>query len=149
MIPIIYPNPRSSKRKTVSNFRSLSRMAGAIARNFNNQLQAAMMNLEFAMEQMPRDGGLIEPLSAAMGALRKGAEVSTLMLTYVGQTPAKREPLDLSEVRQRSRHGRKQARSGKRFPGLIADVGESRAPEADPSGAASEKVAQRHGAGGG
>lgn len=81
---------------------SLSRMAGAIAHTFNNQLQAAMMNLEFAMEQMPRDGGLIEPLSAAMGALRKAAEVSTLMLTYVGQTSAKRAPVDLSEVCQRS-----------------------------------------------
>jgi len=124
-------------------------MAGAIARNFNNQLQVAMMSLELAMEELPRNAGQVETLTNAMESVRKVAEISSLMLTYVGQTPAKREPLDLSEVRQRSRHGRKQARSGKRFPGLIADVGESRAPEADPSGAASEKVAQRHGAGGG
>jgi len=124
-------------------------MAGAIARNFNNQLQVAMMSLELAMEELPRNAGQVETLTNAMESVRKVAEISSLMLTYVGQTPAKREPLDLSEVCQRSRHCRKQARSGKRFPGLFADVGESRAPEADPSGAASEKVAQRHGAGGG
>jgi len=81
---------------------SLSRMAGAIAHTFNNQLQAAMMNLEFALEDLPPTGGLIEPLSAAKDALSKVAEVSTLMLTYAGQTSAERAPMDLSEVCQRS-----------------------------------------------
>ena len=37
-----------------------------------------------------------------MQAARKAAEVSGLMLTYLGQTPGKHEPVDLSEVCRRS-----------------------------------------------
>ena len=81
---------------------SLSRMAGAIAHTFNNQLQAAMMNLEVAMKELPQNAGLAEPLANAMKAVRKTADASGLMLTYVGQTAGKRVPVDLSKVCQRS-----------------------------------------------
>jgi CheY-like chemotaxis protein len=73
-------------------------MAGAIAHHFNNQLQAVTMSLELAMNDLPPNAGPVERLTEAMQSARKAAEVSSLMLTYLGQTVAKREPLDLSEV---------------------------------------------------
>ncbi len=81
---------------------SLGRMAGAIAHHFNNQLHAVMGNLEMAMDDLPRGDNPIEILREAMQAARRASEVSSLMLTYLGQTTAKREPLDLSELCRRS-----------------------------------------------
>jgi signal transduction histidine kinase len=81
---------------------SLGRMAGAIAHHFNNQLQAVMGNLEMAMDDLQRGDNPIEILNEAMQAARRASEVSSLMLTYLGQTTAKREPLDLSEICRRN-----------------------------------------------
>ncbi len=81
---------------------SLGRMAGAIAHHFNNQLQAVMGNLEMAMDDLPLGDNPIDSLVSAMQAARKAAEVSALMLTYLGQTPGKHEPIDLSEACRRS-----------------------------------------------
>jgi PAS domain S-box-containing protein len=81
---------------------SLTRMAGAIAHHFNNQLGAVMGNLELAMIALPRGAGAAENLTEAMQAARRAARVSGLMLTYLGQTRGKREPLDLSETCRRS-----------------------------------------------
>jgi CheY-like chemotaxis protein len=81
---------------------SLSRMAGAIAHHFNNQLYVVTGNLEMALEELPRGVTLGETLTEAMNAARKAAEVSSLMLTYLGQTTAKKEPIDISEVCRRS-----------------------------------------------
>jgi PAS domain S-box-containing protein len=77
---------------------SLGRMAGAIAHHFNNQLQAVMLRLEVAAQQLPRGAAAAESLTEAMQAARKAAEVSTQMLTYLGQSHGKRVPLGLSEV---------------------------------------------------
>jgi PAS domain S-box-containing protein len=79
---------------------SLSRMAGAIAHHFNNQLAAVMMNMEMVISDLPRHGGPFERLSEGMQSARKAAKVSTQMLTYLGQTTAPREPLDLTTVCQ-------------------------------------------------
>jgi signal transduction histidine kinase/CheY-like chemotaxis protein len=81
---------------------SLGRMAGAIAHHFNNQLQAVMMNLELAMNHLPRNAPFAGNLANAMESARKAAEVSTQMLTYIGQPHGKREPTDLSEACLRS-----------------------------------------------
>jgi two-component system, cell cycle sensor histidine kinase and response regulator CckA len=81
---------------------SLGRMAGAIAHHFNNQLGAGLGNLELALIQMSQ--GLLphENITEAIKAFHRLAQVSGQMLTYLGQTPGKREPLDLSEVCRRS-----------------------------------------------
>jgi len=81
---------------------SLDRMAGAIAHLFNNQLTAVMGNLELAMLKLPPDADTIKNLDRAMQAANRAAELSGLMLTYLGQAPGKREPLDLSEACCRS-----------------------------------------------
>jgi two-component system cell cycle sensor histidine kinase/response regulator CckA len=81
---------------------SLGRMAGAIAHHFNNQLQAVMMNLEMAMNELPPNAAPVEYLAEARQSARKAAEVSGLMLTYLGKSFGKREPLDLSEACRRS-----------------------------------------------
>jgi signal transduction histidine kinase len=75
---------------------SLSRMAGAIAHHFNNQLQAVLLNLELAKGELLPDAGPARSVTEAMMAANLAAEMSELMLTYLGQTPGVRESLDLS-----------------------------------------------------
>jgi two-component system, cell cycle sensor histidine kinase and response regulator CckA len=81
---------------------SLGRMAAAIAHHFNNQLQAVMGNLEIAMDDLPLGVNSNKSLVSAMLAAHKATEVSRLMLTYLGQTPGKHEPIDLSEACRKS-----------------------------------------------
>jgi PAS domain S-box-containing protein len=75
---------------------SLSRMAAAIAHHFNNQLQAVMGNLEMAMYDLPPGVSPLKSIVSAMEAAHKAAEVSRLMLTYLGQTQTQgnHEPID-------------------------------------------------------
>jgi PAS domain S-box-containing protein len=76
---------------------SLGRMAGAIAHHFNNQLYVVMGNIEMAIDGLPDDSDRFRHLTEAMKASTKAAQISSLMLTYLGQTPGKLEMLDLSE----------------------------------------------------
>jgi PAS domain S-box-containing protein len=80
----------------------LGRMAAAIAHHFNNHLAAVMGNLELAIGDLPPGAGSDERLTDALHAAREAAEVSKLMLTYLGQAQARHEPLDLSEICRRS-----------------------------------------------
>ncbi len=77
---------------------SLGRMAGAIAHHFNNQLNVVMGNLEMALEDSPADAVYRENLTAAMHAAQKSAEISGLMLTYVGQGSGETRKLELSRL---------------------------------------------------
>ena len=75
---------------------SLGRMAGAIAHHFNNQLGVVIGNLEMAIDDQPKGVTPSENLTTAMKAAWKSADMSGLMLTYLGQSHDEREPLDLS-----------------------------------------------------
>jgi len=75
---------------------SLSRMAGAIAHHFNNQLGVVIGNLEMAIDKQPKDAPPSKSLASAMDAAWRSADMSGLMLTYLGQTHNERESLDLS-----------------------------------------------------
>jgi signal transduction histidine kinase/CheY-like chemotaxis protein len=79
---------------------SLSRMAGAIAHHFNNKLTTVMGYLELTLmnSTLPLDRETVRNLSHAMEAAHQAAEMSRTMLTYLGQTPERQEPLDLAEV---------------------------------------------------
>jgi PAS domain S-box-containing protein len=81
---------------------SLSRMAGAIAHHFNNQMSVVLGNLELALEGMPEDSALIKNLTSAMQGAHNAAEVSGHMLTYLGQTTGRYIPIDLSETCRQS-----------------------------------------------
>lgn len=81
---------------------SLSRMAGAIAHHFNNQLGAVIGNLEMVIEDMSLETNNFEMLTDAMQSAQKAVEVSKLMLTYLGQTTGIRAPLDLSDICRQS-----------------------------------------------
>jgi PAS domain S-box-containing protein len=85
-----------ARNRRLQKAESLSRMAGAIAHNFNNQLQAVLMNLELARGDLLQDAGPAARVTGAMIAARQAAEMSELMLTYVGQAHAVRESMDLS-----------------------------------------------------
>jgi len=81
---------------------SLGRMAGAIAHHFNNQLYAVTGNLELALSDTTLNEHTANFLNEAMQAAFRASEVSGLMLTYLGQTPAKRNLLNLSDVCRRN-----------------------------------------------
>ena len=90
-----------ARNRQLQKAESLGRMAGAIAHHFNNQLHALMGNIDMAIGDLPLGLNPIQKLLSAMQAARKAAEVSSLMLTYLGQTPGKLEPMDLSEACRR------------------------------------------------
>ncbi len=81
---------------------SLSRMAGAIAHHFNNQLGIVIGNLEMAIEDLPQAAAPDESLTAAMQGALKAAEISGLMLIYLGQTTGMHVHLDLSDTCRQS-----------------------------------------------
>jgi PAS domain S-box-containing protein len=91
----------AARNQQLQKTESLGRMAGAIAHYFNNQLQVVMGNLTLVLDDLPRNAGGGELLTEALQATRKAAEMSSLMLTYLGQNYCRREPLDLSETCQR------------------------------------------------
>ena len=77
---------------------SLMRMAGAIAHNFNNQLQVVIGNLELGMHKLPPDSGALASLIGAMKAAGRTADMTRLMSAYVGQAPVTRDPLNLVDL---------------------------------------------------
>ncbi len=77
---------------------SLGRMAGAIAHHFNNQLQVIIGGLELVIDRTPEGSNNYPALMHIQEAARKAADISRMMLTYVGQTSGIRTKLDLSEL---------------------------------------------------
>jgi PAS domain S-box-containing protein len=76
---------------------SLSRMAGAIAHHFNNQLSVVMGNLELVLDDLPDDAENRENLFQSFEAGRKAAEVSQQMLRYLGHISGSQTTIDLSK----------------------------------------------------
>jgi nitrogen-specific signal transduction histidine kinase/CheY-like chemotaxis protein len=81
---------------------SLGRMAAAIAHRFNNLLGVVLGNLEMVAGVIESGTGASENLAEAIQAARRAAEVSGLMLTYLGQAPARADKIDLSDTCRRS-----------------------------------------------
>ena len=86
------------RRRLTEKAESLSRMAGAVAHHFNNMLSVVLGNLELAEMDAPQWGRAAENLAEARKAAKRAAEISGVMLTYLGHTRMRREPLDLSAL---------------------------------------------------
>ena len=88
-----------AKNRRLEKAESLDRMAGAIAHHLNNQLQTVMMSLEMAMSDLPQNATESDVnMKTAKQAAGNAAEIGNLMLTYLGQTAAECEVLDLSNA---------------------------------------------------
>ncbi len=92
----------ATQERQLQKAESLDCMAGAIAHNFNNMLAVVMGNLELALLELPEGSNIYEKLISAFKAASRAAELSGSMLTYLGRTLSKQEPLDLSEVCRKS-----------------------------------------------
>ena len=89
--------------RDVQKAESLTRMAGAIAHNLNNKLFAVMGNLELALDDLPPEHErLCRKINEALHASQSASEIGRLMLAYIGQTFAKRVPVDLGETLDRT-----------------------------------------------
>jgi len=77
---------------------SLARMAGAIAHRFNNLLGAMTGHLELARADLEPGSGARQDIGLALDSAREAAQVSGLMLAYLGQGSLVREPLDLGRL---------------------------------------------------
>ena len=73
-------------------------MAGSIAHLFNNKLAAVMGNLELALDDLPEESDAGKCIVESMKAAHQAAEVSQMMLAYLGQTTRRNEPVDLVET---------------------------------------------------
>ncbi len=76
-------------------FESLNVMAGSIAHNFNNILMAVMGNLEMVMGEISSADSISHNVIGAYNSAKRAAEMSNIMLTFVGQAKIDKAPVDL------------------------------------------------------
>ncbi|MDJ0783732.1 MAG: response regulator [Desulfosarcinaceae bacterium] len=77
---------------------AVSTLAGGIAHNFNNLLMTILGNVEMARMQLSPDSEINSRIDAIQKAADRAAELSTLMLTYVGQSKLSFDTLDLGAL---------------------------------------------------
>lgn len=77
---------------------SLNMMAGSIAHNFNNLLHTVLGYHELLLEDLAVQSEIKKAVEEANKAAQRAAELSTLMLTYVGQTRRAHKAINLLEV---------------------------------------------------
>jgi CheY-like chemotaxis protein len=89
---------RAARDGQVQKAEGLNRMAGSIAHLYNNILAGLLSNLELVQDALPEGAPGRPELGAAMAAVDRAAKLSATLLTYVGQTPGRMDPMDLSEI---------------------------------------------------
>jgi PAS domain S-box-containing protein len=82
----------------IQKYESLDLLAGSIAHNFNNILMGILGNLEIAINELPSKSSLTKNLKKAEKGTEHLAELTRLMLSYVGQGKGEIQSLDLAEV---------------------------------------------------
>ncbi len=87
-----------SKIQRAQKFESLTVMAGSIAHNFNNLLMALQGSLELALYELPAHLPARGSIERAQEAGWRAADLSNLMLTYVGQNRTEMLTIDLAEL---------------------------------------------------
>lgn len=89
-----------NKRQQAKKLESLGTMAGSIAHNFNNLLTVVLGNLELAREDLSEGSTAAGNIQRAANASQRAADLSGMMLTYVGQLKKESVPVNLSRVVQ-------------------------------------------------
>ncbi len=89
---------REERRRHSRKLAAVGTMAEGIAHNFNNYLMAVMGNLDLILSDLPRGSAFETNIREALEATRKAAELSTLMLTYVGQGKVSMKVMDITET---------------------------------------------------
>jgi PAS domain S-box-containing protein len=87
-----------SRLQQAKKMESLGTMAGSIAHNFNNLLMVVLGNLELAQEDRPDPSTAARNIQRAVNAAQRAADLSGMMLTYVGQLKKESVPVDLSHA---------------------------------------------------
>ncbi len=77
-------------------FESLNVMAASIAHSFNNLLTAVLGNIELAKLDVRGPSPVRECLDEAEQAAKRAAQLSKLMLTYVGKAEIHPKPIDMA-----------------------------------------------------
>jgi signal transduction histidine kinase/ActR/RegA family two-component response regulator len=78
--------------------RSLNVMAASVAHNFNNLLTGVLGNIEMALDKMESGTQTRRMVEQAQKAANRAAELSRMMLLYVGQGREMPKPIDLSSL---------------------------------------------------
>ena len=76
---------------------SIGKLTGGVAHDFNNLLAAILANLELLRED-EREPGRVEMIDGAIGAARRGAELTRNMLAFARRAPLEPQVLDLNDV---------------------------------------------------
>lgn len=87
----------AARNRQLQKAESLGLMAASIAHHFNNKLQSVMASLDM-IGDLPSGMDPARPLRLAKQATENAAEVSSLLLVYLGQVSPNREPRFLSEI---------------------------------------------------
>lgn len=77
---------------------SLGVMAGGIAHDYNNLLQAILGNIELASMKIPADSPPQRYIANALRSGRHAAHLTSLMLTYVGKGVVAKKELNLNRL---------------------------------------------------
>ena len=86
-----------ARNRQLQKAESLGRMAGSIAHHFNNKLQSVRASLDL-LGQVPLGDGPGRILAHAQRATEAAAEVSRMLLVYLGQTHGTRELVSLVDL---------------------------------------------------
>ena len=86
------------RKQQIEKAESLSCMAGAVAHHFNNMLSVVLGNLGLARMDQSKNSDTEEYLADAEQAARRAAELSGLMLTFLGQSQGRPVLLDFGET---------------------------------------------------
>lgn len=101
----LYKTRAEQERKVLENrlrrlqkTESLQVMAGSIAHSFNNILQSGLIHIDLALEELPPNSDVQEYMEGTRASITRAAELSKVMLSYLGHTERRPRSLDLTEI---------------------------------------------------
>jgi PAS domain S-box-containing protein len=84
--------------RQVQKMETLGKMTGGVAHDFNNMLMAMQLNLEMVEERVSHDPDAAESLRAALGAIRRGAELTDRLLAFSRKQPLQPKVTNLNRL---------------------------------------------------